>query len=270
MRDQRTPSPSPPRYKLRSHGVSRLAPAFVINESVATESNTRSSRRTTNSRVQGKYLRNRATSVSTESSKPSTKLPIKRRVEDPLEMLLREKKQAEKSGKGLEAFRLAEAAVEDWTNEEAALAAVREGRDLNFSSDDDLFGSPAGSASGSFPEAEERDRLLGEDRGKAISDILGKDKKGKAQLAVPAKVAGVYLWEEDWRMDDRMETTSELRSSTVEDMHPVIKDLKSALETGRTCLIHTLIFLSSISDINSRNGTCKVIDELWRISVATL
>jgi hypothetical protein len=209
-------------------------------ESVAAERSKRSSKLTANRRISDLRAGSQASSVTLGSSTFSAKAAPNKRADDPLETLLKEKKQAEKSGKGMEAFRLAEAAVEDWTNEEAALAAVREGRDLNYS-DDDIFGSPAVSASGSFLDPEEREKLFGGERGKVIFNILGKDQKKKQ--SVPAQVAGMFFWEEDWQMGDRLETTSEFRSwSSTADPHPLIKDLKCALETDRACGIYSQAF----------------------------
>ena len=185
------------------------------------------------------------------------KPPAKKRVDDPLEILLKEKKLAENSGKGTEALRRAETAVarsnamgsewdsdrehprsakrgHDWTNEAAAMNAVRERQDLDFGSGTSLFGSPR-SASDSFPEAEDQERLLGFERGKAVSILLAGDMQRKAHVRAEGKMSGVLLWLEDREMDSQTVLPSEkppqptLAGATV---HPIIKAVNIAVERG--------------------------------------
>ncbi|KAJ7188145.1 hypothetical protein C8R46DRAFT_1341018 [Mycena filopes] len=144
---------------------------------------------------------------SSRAPPPRTQPPKKVISSDPLAALLREKKRDDKVGKGGAAFRQAEDAVragsplseesddgepEDWTNEAAALAAVKShGR---------VWGTSSPGPSNSDGEEmllDEKDqlRLLGEKRGKAVVGILDSDRAKREAAKGKQKVLGVPLWE---------------------------------------------------------------------------
>ncbi|KAJ6593986.1 hypothetical protein B0H19DRAFT_1246705 [Mycena capillaripes] len=161
---------------------------------------------------------------------------------DPLGALLREKKRADKGGKGALALRLAEDAMragsplseesdsgepEDWTNEAAALAAIKaQGRG---------WGTSSPGASNSDGEEvsmneEDRRRLLGEERGKAVVGILDSDRAKREAAKGKQKVLGVPLWEGNTVPMDIDPTvpswTDHIRGQ------PVLALLKSSIDRG--------------------------------------
>lgn len=163
---------------------------------------------------------------------------------NPLDALLKEKNRADKSGKGGVAFRLAEDAVragsplsegsddgeaEDWTNEAAALAAVKsQGRGWGTS-------SPGPSNSDSEEVSlndEDRCRLLGEKRGKAVVGILASDRAKKEAAKGKQKVLGVPLWESGAASMDTDPTIPSLPDHVCG--HRVLAVLKSSVESGGT------------------------------------
>ncbi|KAJ7703109.1 hypothetical protein B0H17DRAFT_1127442 [Mycena rosella] len=160
-----------------------------------------------------------AASTSRKSPSPSSSRPFRappprpapKKVApaDPLGALLNEKRRADKGGKGGVAFQLAEAAMraesplseesdegkpEDWTDEAAALAAVkRHGHAWDTS-------SPGPSSSDGDEVSlndEDRCRLLGDKRGKAVVGILASDRAKREAAKGKQKVLGVPLWEVD-------------------------------------------------------------------------
>jgi hypothetical protein len=161
---------------------------------------------------------------------------------DPLGALLREKKRADKGGKGVVALRQAEDAVragspfsedsdnekaEDWTNEAAALAAVKgNGRAWGTS-------SPGPSSSDSDEVSlndEDRCRLLGEKRGKAVVGILDSDRANREAAKGKQKVLGVPLWEGDAAPMDTDLTIPSLPDHI--GGQPVLELLKSSIDSG--------------------------------------
>lgn len=87
---------------------------------------------------------------------------------------------------------------EDWTNEAAALAAVKsQGRDWGSSSP-----GPNNSESDLSLNDEDRYRLLGEKRGKAVVGILESDRAKREAAKGKQKVLGVPLWEGDATLMD--------------------------------------------------------------------
>lgn len=161
---------------------------------------------------------------------------------DPLDQLLKEKRRANKAGKGDEAFRRAEAAVaerdsmlmdsdsDDWTNENLARKAVVERDRL-----DTKGSSPAAFGPGSNDidlDESDRRRLFGEARGDAIVRILEGDKVKTQQERESEKIVGVPFWSEA-ELDDHMEIDE--KSAPVLDMnmvnkHPIISLLSKVIE----------------------------------------
>jgi hypothetical protein len=196
-------------------------------------------------------LRDRGASgaASTSRKSPSPRLPPPRTqppkkvvLADPLGALLREKKRADKGGKGVVALRQAEDAVragsplsedsdnektEDWTNEAAALAAVKgNGRAWGTS-------SPGPSSSDSDEVSlndEDRCRLLGEKRGKAVVGILDSDRANREAAKGKQKVLGVPLWEGDAAPMDTDLTIPSLPDHI--GGQPVLELLKSSIDSG--------------------------------------
>jgi hypothetical protein len=130
------------------------------------------------------------------SSKPATKKASK----NPIEELLKDKKMSVKHGtslKGARANLSSGSAQKDWTDEQAALAAVRRVPDLGYDDDFDMDGdgNTDGPEDGVLDE-ELRAKLLGDERGKVVGEILVKDKEGKEKekIVKHEKVAGVKLW----------------------------------------------------------------------------
>ncbi|KAJ7680414.1 hypothetical protein DFH06DRAFT_416511 [Mycena polygramma] len=181
-------------------------------------------------------------STSKRSPSPSRRTKAQKKVvsADPLGALLREKSRADKGGKGVVALRLAEDAIrassplsevsedeeEDWTNEAAALAAVR-GRGWGTSS------SPGASKSDSEEVSlndEDRCRLLGEKRGKAVVGILDSDRAKREAAKGKQKVLGVPLWVVDATLMD----TDPVLPSFPNNIRgqPVLAHLKSTIDHG--------------------------------------
>ncbi|KAJ7497381.1 hypothetical protein FB451DRAFT_1211251 [Mycena latifolia] len=157
-------------------------------------------------------------SFSRPSRAPPPRGPValakKASPEDPLGALLKEKRRADKGGKGRVAFHQAEAAMraesplseqsdegepEDWTDEAAALAAVKSrGSGWGNSSP----GPHNSDGDEVFLNDEDRCRLLGEKRGKAVVGILASDRAKREAAKGKQKVLGVPLWEGDATLMD--------------------------------------------------------------------
>lgn len=172
-------------------------------------------------------------------------------MQDPLEILLKEKKLADKRGKGTEALQLAEDAVAgknvmrsemdgeegknkyiaDWTNENAARMAVKERERMGLKS-----ASPFATGSGTggvILDEEDRQRLFGEKGGKAIVGILESDREKMERAKEKEKVLGVPLWTETGVDNDhQMETKTPIAPLGDTGGHPVLALLKSAVDRG--------------------------------------
>ena len=124
---------------------------------------------------------------------------------DPFEALLKEKKLAEKSGKGYDAFHRAETTTsksaegflygideDDWNDQDAAALAVR---DRDWLIDRPL--TPGSNNNGNNSDLRlgdaERRKLFGEDGGKAIMGILEHDKITKREV-LNRQVPGLRFW----------------------------------------------------------------------------
>lgn len=161
----------------------------------------------------------------------------KAKVYDPLEELLKEKRLADKRGKGDEAFRLAEVALagkdalleemneEDWSNEDAARMAVRERMEMksspatnNTSNDETTLGP------------EDKQRLFGEERGKAIENILYGDRTKKQKEKENEKVFGVPLWLEGIPTLDQMAIDNVVPMLELKGSHPILQLVKAVVD----------------------------------------
>lgn len=179
---------------------------------------------------------------------------------DPLDVLLNEKKLADKRGKGDEAFRLAEDTIAskeamkeemdsedgevdvsegtiDWTNEDTAKIAVLERHRMGTKSS-----SPVASGSGSdavVPDDKTRQRLFGEGRAQAIVNILDSDKEKEQKAKEKEKVLGVPLWRVPGADLGCMETESTIPvlANTVDQ--PVIQRFKTAVGRGGALVVHS-------------------------------
>lgn len=225
-----------------------------------------SSRESSSTRTAGYLLRDRTlsssplSSPSSCSSPPSkgrmstrtrvaaTKLPKlhinssnkRKKDNDPLDFLLKEKKIADKRGRGIDALKLAEESVdikmedsnlaagaegEGLMNEEAAWKAVEESARHKSS-------TPRDSADGLGDDneavvlGEEESKLLGLKDGERMKKILDSDRAGKVKAKVE-KVLGVKLWDNTPRPAD-YSMGQGLKFPLVCDGQPVLQLLETA------------------------------------------
>ena len=148
---------------------------------------------------------------------------------------------ADKRGKGDEAFRLAEVALagrdalleemneEDWTNEDAARIAVAERERMELKSSP----MPDDTASDEMVlDAEDKQRLFGEARGKAIKDILDGDRAKKRLEKANERVVGVSLWSEGVpESDDHMAVDNVVAMLEPEDSHSILRLVKTSIDS---------------------------------------
>ncbi|KAJ7178458.1 hypothetical protein C8R43DRAFT_460335 [Mycena crocata] len=175
---------------------------------------------------------------------------------DPFEALLREKKKADRGGRGEVHYRQAEFAVragsplseesedeepEHWSNEAAAREAVkRSGWNTsspgpNNSDTDDL----------SLNDEDGR-RLLGDKRGKAVVGILHSDRAKREADKGKQKLSGVPLWDCDAAPMD-----SDSKVPSLPDHlsgHPILALLKSSIESDN--LAQAVLLLRSGTFVN--------------------
>lgn len=176
---------------------------------------------------------------------------------DPLDELLKEKKLADKRGKGDAAFRLAEGAIAgknamidemslesdsaDWSNEDAARMAVDERARIDMKSS-----SPVASGSGNGGDvtlsAQDPERLLGEKHGKAVVNILDGDRKRKQVEKEAEKIAGISLWSES-SADEGM---------AIDQVFPTL------MNPGNNSLVHTL---STAIEKQGLSGSSPVVGD---------
>ncbi|RDB24989.1 hypothetical protein Hypma_007853 [Hypsizygus marmoreus] len=182
---------------------------------------------------------------------------------NPLDELLKEKKLADKGGKGSDAFRQAEAAVankdamlqemeleDDWADEDAAKMAVAERERMIMKSSSPM------AFEGVFDDItideEDRQRLFGKDGGKAIVDIINSDKAKKRMEQESEKTAGVPFWEaSDGDLDDQM-TIDESKLPTLDITmdHPILSLFKSAIERNDIAQAALLINSGAMTSIS--------------------
>lgn len=167
----------------------------------------------------------RSTSPDSDLGASRRVVPVKKRGANPLDKLLREKKNNDKHGKGIEGIRLAEAALRDndlisknkgkmreemdmeedsdddmWADEEAAARVARQGTQRlklspsNFGTDD----SDSEGEEGNELDIAEATKHLGDEQGAAVGKILDKDRKGWLRKGKSKKNAekGLLLWAE--------------------------------------------------------------------------
>lgn len=207
---------------------------------------------------------------------PRTKPKKRTKESDPLEFLLREKRAADKRGNGAIAFQRAEDTLArmsmrssdaededsamdvDWADEEAARRAVREGARMGWSSASPPAHTPGRSSDAEdMIEEEDRERLLGKGRGKAVGRILEKDraaaaKKGQGKVVEKDVVLGVPLWQSPSVLKDprAQPLVGELPPFGASDSaHLLVCLLKAAVEGNGKSLIplHCMCRLPSLA-----------------------
>ncbi|GLB37490.1 hypothetical protein LshimejAT787_0405410 [Lyophyllum shimeji] len=191
---------------------------------------------------------------------------------NPLDALLKEKKRDDQRGKGSEALRQAEAALanrdaimldvdDDFTNEAAAQKAVLERKRTAMKSSSPM----AYDANESDDELndEERTRLLGEKRGKAIVNLLDTDKAMRAKDV--EKVAGTPFWQGAGEMDDLMEVDEvAFPPLDISKPHPLLSALRGAIE--RKDIAQATLLIGSIASIHLGDHT-NVIPYLCELAL---
>ncbi|KAF5380445.1 hypothetical protein D9615_004477 [Tricholomella constricta] len=256
------------------------------------------------SRPSGRYsLRNRDHSPSSSrlkhmsapspSSKrmrvASTRTPVistaptqkgKGKAYNPLDDLLKEKKRDDQRGKGSEALRQAEAALanrdaiivdvdvnDDFTNEAAARKAVSERRRLALKSSSPM----AHDASESEQELDDEDRarLLGEQNGKAIVNMLDSDRASKQREKETEKPVGVPLWQMGEELDGFMDVDEAAPPPlNISNPHPIMSVLQGAIQRNDLVQATMLIGTGAISSINLAENTI-VIPYLCQLALSS-
>jgi hypothetical protein len=168
---------------------------------------------------------------------------------DPLEELLKEKRLADKRGKGAEAFRLAEVTLagkdalleemdeEDWTNEETARMAVAERERMEMKSSPITNDIDIGHED-TVLDASDKQRLFGEERGKAIGDILDGDRAKTRKEKETEKVFGVPLWSDEIQdLDNHMSIDNVAQIAKLRDSHPILQLVQLSVDNrGVLCV----------------------------------
>jgi hypothetical protein len=121
----------------------------------------------------------------------------------------------------------------DWENEAVALANAQKGFELGFDSDSPP-GSLTPSESDNVMKAEDQARLLGSERGKAITNLLASDREKKEKLDASTRVFGVPLWVENKRARHDPDSICLPKLSLDCKGHPVTNLLKLAVERTGT------------------------------------
>jgi hypothetical protein len=159
---------------------------------------------------------------------------------DPFDTLLREKKLAEKSGKGQDAFCRAETTtdkfgdlldgmdedgLDDWNDQNTALA-VRD-RDWLINTPD----SNRGNGDDLKLEDAERRKLFGEDGGKAILGILEHDKIAKREV-LNRQVPSLRFWSQPGAHNTTMVMDEVPSIAKMSDASPLLCLLKKSIQCG--------------------------------------
>jgi hypothetical protein len=173
--------------------------------------------------------------------KRDSKKPTKEK--DPFEALLKEKKVANKRMNAIRA--LPNKGSGEDVDEKTALFNARTGVELSL-----CVHTPRGSASPAGSDVmkrEDRDRLLGSQRGKAIGDLLASDKEKKGRLDARSRFDGVPFWrrgqeEENKRM---IADSTPLPTLPVCNGDPLMKNLKTVVD-GRCSFALSLLSLFRI------------------------
>ena len=84
---------------------------------------------------------------------------------------------------------------ENWTNKVTALANTRKGFGIGHYSTSPSK-SPSPNEDDILVKAEDQERLLGSERGKAVYDIFSKDREKNETVGMKARAPGVPLWQE--------------------------------------------------------------------------
>ncbi|KAJ7217972.1 hypothetical protein GGX14DRAFT_598937 [Mycena pura] len=212
-------------------------------------------------------LRVRGAPGADSTSRPSAPLPVpaESKKAHPFAALLREKRDADKDGTGGLAFSRAEAAIrsesplsepEDWADEAAALAAVK------------AFGTSTSGLSDSEEVSlnnEDQCRLLGEERGKAVVNILDSDRARRESAKGKQKVLGVPLWNDD---ATSMDTDAVIPSFPDHIRgHPALTLLKSSIYDNEVCdfvMALLLVGMDSSSPPDLQREIMVAVDLLCR------
>lgn len=172
--------------------------------------------------------------LTADEGKASTQNPSKKKSNyNPLDALLKEKRAAERGGNGEDDLRRAEGALTDevddlgeWGNEAAALAAVKDGRWI-----EDQLASYAGPSTDSVLDEQDRKRLLGEKRGRAVGVLLDSDKAKDIEAREGEKTPGVPLWIETDADSAAMEASTTITAPDLGD-RPILRRLRDAINDG--------------------------------------
>ncbi|KAG5639407.1 hypothetical protein H0H81_002939 [Sphagnurus paluster] len=177
---------------------------------------------------------------------------------NPLDELLKEKKRDNERGKGSEALRQAEAALankdmimrdideDDFTNEAAArkaVAVVEHKRRILKSSSPMSYDAHGAIDSEDELNDEDRVKLLGDEAGKSIADLLNSDKASRRRETEIEKLLGVPFWQDE-DLDNLMEVDEAARPSLdLLNSPPLLALLQGTVNRGD--LAHASILISS-------------------------
>ncbi|KAG6841874.1 hypothetical protein C0991_005604 [Blastosporella zonata] len=216
--------------------------------------------------------------TSTKHSRvTSTPIPValteqkpkgKRKTYNPLDELLKEKKRDDERGKGADALRQAEAALaqrdaimsnvenDDFTSEAAAKKAVMERKGLSM-----LSSSPGryeAMYSDDDVDDNDRKRLLGEEHGNAVANLLKRDKASRLQEKEIEKPVGVPLWRvNDDAHDLRNVDQATLPTLDISNPHPLLLALLASI--ARNAL--------SVDEIILSNSAFQALTQIWGTSL---
>ncbi|TFK75383.1 hypothetical protein BDN72DRAFT_874597 [Pluteus cervinus] len=194
----------------------------------------------------------RAPVVLTASTITASRRPKKIFSANPLDALLKEKRKADQLGRGESAFRRAESTLIDqtdddmrWSDEELALATVEERKRV-----DDFLYSGLPEAEDISLDAQDRNRLLGDERSVAVGALLEHDKFVDDEDLLDGDL-GVPLWLRD--SADLMDVDSVSAVTDVpRDGHPIFQLLvdsvnRHAYDQAKTILDSGLLATLSVS-----------------------
>ncbi|KAG5648504.1 hypothetical protein DXG03_003115 [Asterophora parasitica] len=225
-------------------------------------------------------------SVSKRTRVASTCTPVtltqaqkgKAKAFNPLDELLREKKRDDKRGKGSQALRQAEAVLasrdtimidvddDDFANEAAAQKALNFRQLMDAKSSSPVaFGSLD---SEDDLDDEDRKRLLGEENGKTIANILDSDRASKQREKESKTPLGIPLWQVDEAFPDLMDV-DEVALPTLSNTkpNPVLFALQGAVKRKDIMQAALLVGSGVISSINLTENSC-VIPYLCKLALS--
>ncbi|KIY50304.1 hypothetical protein FISHEDRAFT_71910 [Fistulina hepatica ATCC 64428] len=187
---------------------------------------------------------------------------------NPLDAMLREKRQADRGGRGEEAIRHAEEVVR--AGRSALMDEISE--ELGFNDDWDtntrnssfMFTPDEPSRSLSFSDAD-RARLFDLETGESIGKILQTDKEELEHRVV--KVLGVPFWSAE--VDDSMTGVTLISTSAIVGEQPFLRSLVSAIADEDWSCATLLLQSGQLSVVDmSRQG--DVLDFLWSTALSAL